>query len=298
MSDPLLISTLKDIKHDYEYAITQGWDITKKGREVHVTAGRKALTSLIRSQKLINYLHEYVKEKLKENGIDESKIFPALGKSRGEIELYGYLKSKRQDILVMPKLPEKRKNRKKGESKFLEYVVNGGVIDGEKEKHKFTTLEKSLSINIRSQLSKTAGNFSTMVERQYAESMNLHMRFKKLVMGEIYLMPIMGNDYKKAAKKVVNWNEKFPIKIIPLFRELNKRTKTNTDFYKYERNCLLLVDFRKKTPKVFSTAKELKKLGFIKDEQKYSMEGLGIDTFFDDILAIYKKRHGKTQIFL
>lgn len=289
---------LSAIKKDYEHAITKGWDITKKnGKQKHVKAGSKAVISLIRSKKLINYLHEYVKAKLIEKGIDKCKIFPTVDQSKGEIELYGYLKSKKQDILVLPELPKLRKKRKTGESQFLEYKINNGVLKGDVEKFKFSSIQKSLSVNVRSQLSKTAGNFSTLMERHFAESLNLHMRFKKLVMGEIYLLPLVGYDYKKTEKKKIAWNEDFAIKIIPLFRELNNRTRTNRDFYKYERNCLLLVDFRKKTPKIISTADELKKLGFIDDKKKYSMKGLGIDSFFDDIIKIYKKRHGKTGIF-
>ena len=278
---PSLSNVLKKIKLDYEQAITKG--------------GRKAVTSLIRSQKLINHLHEFVKIKLIEKGIPECKISPPVGESKGEIELCGYLKSKRQDVLVLSKLPQLRKPRKRGESKFLEYTIKEGVMEGEKEKYKFSVSEKGLSINVRSQLSKTAGNFSTLMERQFAEPFNLHKRFKKLVMGEIYLIALVGYDYKKVAKKKIDWNEKFPIKIIPLFRELNNRTRTSTDFYKYERNCLLLVDFSKKTPKIISTANELKKLGFIDDTKKYSMKGLGIDSFFNDILRIYKKRHGSLK---
>lgn len=288
-----LSNVLKKIKLDYEHAITKGWDYTKKdGTNRHVKAGTKAVTSLIRSQKLINHLHEFVKKKLIEKGIAECKIFPPIGESKGEIELYGYLKSKRQDVLVLSELPQLRKKIKNGESKFLEYTVKKGVMEGEKEKHKFSTIEKSLSINVRSQLSKTSGNFSTLMERQFAEPFNLHKRVNKLVMGEIYLMALIGYDYKKVAKKKIDWNEKFPKKIIPLFRELNSRTRASTDFYKYERNCLLLVDFSKRTPKIISTADELKKQGFIDDTKKYSMDGLGIDSFFDDIIDIYKKRHG------
>ena len=82
-----------------------------------------------------------------------------------------------------------------------------------------------------------------------------------------------------------------------MFREINNRNSIDQDFHKYERNCLLLVDFRENTPKVISTAKQLKKLGFITDTKKYSMDGLGIDDFFDDIIKIYKNRHGKTKIF-
>jgi FMN phosphatase YigB (HAD superfamily) len=59
----------------------------------------------------------------------------------------------------------------------------------------------------------------------------------------------------------------------------------------------LLVDFRKDPPEVISTAEELKKLGFITDTKKYSMDDLGIYDFFDDIIKIYKNRYGKTKIF-
>ena len=271
-----LINTLKKIKTDYENAITSN--------------GTDGVHSIIRSQSLINNIHEYAKKGLMKAGIDGKNILPPINNSGPELNVKGFLKKKKQDVVVLhPALKNDKKNTTN--------VVDVGVLAGEKEEYQKHIIEKSLVINVRSQLSSMAKNFDTLMERQFAEPLNLHLRFPTLVMGEIYLMALVGYDPDKTGNKEIGWYEKFPTKIIPLFRAINRRNMTDGDDYKYERNCLLLVDFRKDPPEVISTAEELKQLGFITDTKKYSMDGLGIYDFFDDIIEIYLNRHGKTKIF-
>jgi hypothetical protein len=271
-----LINTLKKIKSDYENAIKSN--------------GTEGVHSLIRSQKLINNIHEFAKKGLMKAGINEKNIFPPINNSGPEINLKGFLKKKKQDVVVLhPALKNDKKNTTN--------VVDMGVLAGDTDDFPKSIIEKSIVVNVRSQLSSMAKNFDTLMERQFAEPLNLHLRFPKLVMGEIYLMALVGYDPEKTKENSVSWHESFPTQILPLFREINKRNSTDRDFHKYERNCLLLVDFRKDPPEVISTAEELKQLGFITDTKKYSMDGLGVYDFFDDIIEIYKNRHGKTKIF-
>ena len=69
--------------------------------------GQKAKEGLIRSSKLINFLHEAIKEQLSAIGIDKSRIVPAIGASGPELKLAGFLKMKDQDVCVFPKTVQK-----------------------------------------------------------------------------------------------------------------------------------------------------------------------------------------------
>ena len=60
-------------------------------------------------------------------------------------------------------------------------------------------------------------------ERTFAEALNLHLRANKLVMGEVYMIPLVAYDPEKMVRKEIGWKEKAPIKYIPAFRELTKR---------------------------------------------------------------------------
>ncbi|MBC8715986.1 hypothetical protein FXW04_12500, partial [Staphylococcus pseudintermedius] len=51
--------------------------------------GQEAQSSLIRSQILINQIHEFVKRELIYYGINENDIFPPLGSSKPEIKING-----------------------------------------------------------------------------------------------------------------------------------------------------------------------------------------------------------------
>ena len=81
MSDEL-INALKKIKTDYENAIKSN--------------GTEGVHSLIRSQNLINNIHEFAKKGLMKAGIDGKNIFPPINNSRPEINVKGFLKKKKQ----------------------------------------------------------------------------------------------------------------------------------------------------------------------------------------------------------
>lgn len=262
-----ILQKLKVIKKLYEEAITQ--------------EGRDGIHSLIRSQKLIYVIHEYIKEQLISYDISPSKVYPPITKSHPEICMAGFLKEKNQDISIIC-------------GNFKEEEIQEGVLIGKKDKIGKETLNKSISINIRSQLSSLGKNFDTLYERTFAEALNLHLRIPKLVMGEVYMVPLVAYDPDKINKKEIGWKEKLPIKYIPAFRELNNRQSDKVNEYQYERLCLLIVDFRGDEPRLIESAEDLLKLGWInKSELKnYSLEGIGIKDFVKDLLEAYKKRHG------
>lgn len=268
--DKLLVDTLARIKKEYEETITSG--------------GTDGVHALIRSQKLIKHLHEYIKTELVSHGIHPSKIYPPPNASKPELKMTGFLKKKDQDISVLPKPPK-------------EEIVEEGVLIGEKDSVGKELMNKSISINIRSQLSSLGKNFDTLFERTFAEALNLHLRAPKLIMGEVYMVPYMAYDPDTTKNRRIAWKESLPVKYIPAFRMLNNRESEENDKYKYERLCFLIIDFRKKTPEVIDSLKP-----FIDDElidsknaNKFSLTGLSILNFISDILKIYEKRHGSLE---
>jgi hypothetical protein len=55
---------------------------------------------------------------------------------------------------------------------------------------------------------------------------------------------------------------------------------------------LLIVDFRKPIPKLYSTTEGLKKEGLVSEEFDYDMRHLDFEHFVEDLFAVYHKRHG------
>lgn len=256
-------------------------NMKKMYEEAIATGGREQATSLIRSQKLIGCLHEYLKGELVKKGIDRSKIYPQPGFTKPEITMTGYLKRKAQDISVLPVPPREER-------------IEEGVLIGEIDYIGKKTMNNSISINVRSQLSSLLKNFDTLIERTFAEPLNLHLRAPKLVMGEVYMVPLVAYDPDKMLNNEVGFKEGLSPIYISMFQALNNRKNDNDSEYKYERACLLVVDFRDDPPKIIHSIDDFVKEGLIKDKDsdEYSLDGLGIEDFISDILKIYEKRHG------
>ena len=67
-----------------------------------IDGGTVGKRNLIRSSAPINQLHELVKSDLIKIGFKRELIKPNLGNSSGEVAIYGFLKKKNQDIVVLP----------------------------------------------------------------------------------------------------------------------------------------------------------------------------------------------------
>jgi len=268
--DTTITNALENIKKEYENAIK--------------TDGSKGAHSMIRSQKMIRHIHEFIKNELISNGINPDKINPRLCKSKGEISLTGFLKSKKQDVTVLPDRPKPE-------------TINDGFLIGKTDKVGKDLSSKSISINIRSQLSSLGKNFDSLYERTFAEAINLHGRTPELVMGEVYMVPLIAYNPDEIKSKKIAFNEKLPANYIPSFRALNGRTNVNSEEYKYERVCLLIVDFRNRRPKIITKVNELVKEGIVprNKKDKFSLVGLDIQNFVSDLLKSYKKRHGSLR---
>ena len=268
-----LKSALKEIKLSIEAAIE--------------LAGTEGKNNLIRSQKPIKLLHEVVKSELIRNKINPDLLNPALNQSHGELALAGFFKKKDQDICLVPNdiFPEKEKLKFKG------------ILYGQEDKYGKDFTEQTLSINVRSQLSSSAKNFDTLYERTFAEALNLHLRCPKMVLGEFYMIAVNEYDSNSANKRQVKFRgikgiAKHIEKYLLSFSEVNNRSTTTKDHFKYERVCLLIVDFSKKVPKVYNTDEELKKDNLLPVNSIATIEGLSFPNFASELLNIYSARFG------
>jgi len=87
------------IKTEFESAIISAEFDGKK-----YDNGYKAKQALIRSQRLINYIHDLIKSEFISLKINPIKIIPPLHVTKPEIKLPGFLKRKNQDICLVPNL--------------------------------------------------------------------------------------------------------------------------------------------------------------------------------------------------
>lgn len=239
--------------------------------------GNQGRINLIRSSKPIRQIHELVKRSLIDNHVEPDLIKPPLGVSKGELKLTGILKSKNQDVCVINP-----------------HLIHRPEIlsTGQKDKYGQLFTEYTLSINVRSQLTSVAKNFDAIYERTFAEALNLHQRCPKMVLGEVFMIPVReydpGNDVKYTIHKAKI--KKHVEKYIKYFTLLNSRTDVESDFHKYERVCLLLVDFTRDIPKVYNTTQELIADNLLPRDSTVNLENLSFTNFTKDLLKIYYDR--------
>lgn len=238
-------------------------------------------TAIIRSSKTINNIHEAVKSKLINKGINSKNIFPPINSSKPELILYGFFKKKSQDICIIPESINKN-----------EEILSKGLLTGKTDKFGKNYTEKIISINVRSQISSLAKNFDTLYERTFAEAYNLHLRCPKMCLGEVYMIAVPEYDSDAFKKKKVKFTDHIGMveKYITAFNALNNRIDYNKDTYKYEKCCLLIVDFTFKKPKIYNTDDELKKANLLPSDSTVSIKDLTWDNFVNDLLNIHKDR--------
>lgn len=247
-----------------------------------ITGGTKGKESCIRSSALINLIHDAVKHELIEHGLREESIFPHYGETKPEIKLAGFLKQKDQDVCVFPK----------GIDKVTEHINWGPMaFQNKHDPYGYDYSTNTLAINIRSQMSSLAKNADTLFERTFAEALNLHMRYPKMVLGEVYLIPVYEYDDELVKRNKVGFkkNRTDVEKYISFFDSINNRTD-ESETYKYERCALLVVDFRPQQPILYRNSQQLKEAGLISQSFDIEYASLGFDTFAEDIIDIYAER--------
>ncbi|MBK6952783.1 MAG: restriction endonuclease [Crocinitomicaceae bacterium] len=196
-----------------------------------------------------------------------------------ELKLAGFLKTKRQDISIIPNnihiAPQ-------------QLTVNT-MMNGFQDIYGAVFTESILSINVRSQLSSIWKNFDTLYERTFAEALNLHQRLPNMVLGEVYLIPVKEYTNASTVGNMV-FNNIDIGKYIAAFQAINSRVNHLDEKFKYERCCLLIVDFDRAIPKIYNTSAELIQDGFLPQLSTISMAGLDYQNFAADILNIYTTR--------
>lgn len=257
----MIDNALLQIKTEFESAIIKN--------------GAMAQTSLIRSQKLINILHNQVKKEFIKLGINPNSIYPHIGECHPEIKMTGLLKAKYQDICIIPSSIS---------NKCVIKNTRAELLENDK-------IDRVLSINIRSQLSSMAKNIDTLYERTFAEALNLHLKYPKICLGEVYLIPTHEYDSNSMKNNKIEYKKIKKLEdYISKFQYINSRNSDNGQEYKYERACLLIVDFRQELPKLYNNVEELKSDGLIKKTSDVTLNGLTFETFAKDMLKIYQQR--------
>lgn len=256
-------------------------------------SGSAGKRSLITSQQLINLLHEVVKNSLVVEGVNSSLLNPQIGQANGEKTLYGFLKTKKQDICVFP-------NNKNPRQEAIDF--NGLYNTSSSDNYGELFTEHILSVNVRSQLSSLRNNIDTMFERTYAEPINLHRRVPKMVLGEVYLLSVRELDSTEVArnnfvyKPFTNSTSRYLEKYIKGFSALNLRASQRDDDFKYERVALILVDFSQNPVKVYDTTQELINDDLLPAGSTASLDNLCYEGFTRKLLDVYEQRFG-TGIF-
>jgi len=246
-----------------------------------IEGGIKAKEAMIRSSRPINFIHEAVKADFIRKGISPDRIHPPLGASNPELKLAGFIKQKHQDVCVSPEgyIPESE-------------IMTEGILREATDYYGKDYTERTISVNIRSQMSSLAKNFDTLYERTIAEAQNLHVRCPKMVLGEVYMIPVKEYDVSVMDDNIVQFIDKVGAveKYIKSFQAINGRLDFTREDYKYERVCLLLVDFAQTPAKIYSSNQELINDGLLHANSDASIDELSWETFTESILNSYNNR--------
>ena len=246
--------------------------------------GIEAKEAMIRSSRPISCIHEAVKSALISAGVSRLRIFPPLGATSPELKLAGFIKHKHQDVCVAPEgfTPESE-------------IMKEGLLQEVSDYYGKAYTERTLSINVRSQMSSLAKNFDTLYERTIAEAQNLHVRCPKMVLGEVYMIAVKEyNPIAMKHNKVEFINKVGAVqKYIKSFQAINGRPDFTKQDYKYEKVCLLIVDFGKTPAKIYSTNEELIVDSLMPADSQANIVELNWESFIPSILKTYELRFGK-----
>lgn len=262
----------------------------KKIEEAILNGGTDGKQSIIRSSELINLIHDAVKNEFIIRGVNPKNIFPPFNETKPELKMAGFLKQKDQDICIVP-----------SNFKMQPTTINWGPLafENKNDPYGFDYSENTLVVNVRSQMSSLAKNTDTLFERTIAESLNLHKRYSKIVLGEVYLIPVYEYDDEMVKNRNVGFKSRQTNieKYISFFDSINGR-KIGGAEHAYERCALLIVDFSKDIPHLFKDSYELKEAGLISFDFNIEYADLNFQNFAKDILNIYAERFDLSNIVI
>jgi len=256
------------------------------GDVVHKDNGLQAREALIRSEILIQKIHEVTKvslnQELQRNGYKNYTVHPPLGKPSPEKDVWGLLKKKKQDVVILFKDGK-------------EELITEGPLTGQKDLLGKDATKDSIVIGVRSQLSSIDKNFDTLMERAFAETMNMRLRHPDLIMGEVYMLAVKEYDEQSMKNNKVKFKTKFTNveKFISIFNGISGRNNSDDllESYKYEKSALILVDFSQTPIKVYQTIDELKQDNIVSNEFKGDYNLLTPKNFTEGLVKKYKERH-------
>jgi hypothetical protein len=282
MNLQLLQQAINGMKQALEAAITTA---TFNGE--NYDDGQEAKEALIRSQRLIWPIHEVVKQSLAEELQRRRRQFvvhPPLGVSSPELKVSGFIKGKKQDVVVLFD----------GDRAQAERIPNGPLA-GQMDIVGRRQSERSIVVGVRSQMSSVSNNFDTLMERAFAETLNLRLRLPGLTMGEAYVLPVVEYDDEPMNNNQIAWKQR-PVKVskfINTFLAITHRAPENVqeDLYKYERSALVLVDFRPVQPRIYLRLEELIQDGLVPADFQGDFAMLSPDGFARDLLDMHAARH-------
>ena len=243
--------------------------------------GHAAKEALIRSQSLIMNIHEAAKKSIYDK-LDKLvwDVHPPLGMNSPELKVYGHLKGKNQDIVFV-------------NQKFVPNKIEIGLESGKIDPLGIEATKKSIIIGVRSQMSSVDKNFDTLMERAFAETLNMRLRAKSIVMGEVYLLPLVELDDKAMKLNQIKFKErKVAIeKFVKIFNSFTHRESTDMEHqYKYDASALLIVDFQSPSPKVIMNGSDLSSYGF-KDDVCAMFANMAPQGFSERLITSYNKIH-------
>ena len=216
--------------------------------------GQEAKNAAIRSSGPIQQVHSIVEEaiysKLLEIGMSPN-AWPPIGAKAPELKVTGLLKAKDQDISFTVD---------EHESELIKTGVEAGSIDP----IGYTATNRALVIGVRSQLSSVAKNFDTLIERAFAETLNLRLRAPNITIGEVYLLPLNEFDDNALKQNKVGF-KKAKVDVAKFTRIFNAITDPNyinhtQDLYKYNATMLIIADFSNPQVKILWDEKDVAKI--------------------------------------
>lgn len=250
-----------------------------------IVGGNESKTAMIRSSVPILNLHDAVKHQLISRGVNPGLICPLVGHRSPELKLAGSLKQKDQDVCVKPNSITPTRE-----------LLQSGLLQGVNDPYGNAFTEKTLAVNVRSQISSISKNFDTLYERTISEAQNLHDRCSNMVLGELYMIAIPEYDDKQFGKNICSYknvSQNMVEKYIKSFHAITGRDDSKLQFdYQYEATCLLIVDFRQNPPKIYNSTAELQADGFLPLITTVQYEGLDWNSFSTKLLSIYDSRFG------
>ena len=288
MNMDLLQQNIQEIRDEINETVITSCFTKNTGEIVQKDNGLQAREALIRSEKLIQKIHEVVKvslnQELLNSAYQDFEVHPPLGEASPEKNVWGLLKKKKQDVVILFQEPSAEE-------------ITEGPMTGQIDQLGKDATKNSIVIGVRSQLSSIDKNFDTLMERAFAETMNMRLRHPYLIMGEAYMLAVKEYDEQAMKENRIEFKNKFTNveKFISIFNGISGRINQDDilESYKYEKSALILVDFSKNPVKIYQTMDELKEDNIVSNNFNGNYSLLAPQNFSTSLVQAYQNRHNE-----